>query len=218
MRWHYEHEVEQGVMRHPLYSLVWKHFNHIHPDFAAESRNVRLGLCTDGFQPFGKSGQQYSTWPVIVTPYNLPPWLCMKEQYMFLSILVPGLKNQKDKLIVFLQPLIAELNHLWDVGVNTYDISKKQNFMMRAALMWTVSDFPAYSMLSGWSTARWLTCPYCMDKSDAFTLKFSGKQSWFDNHRKFLPANHPFRRNRTEFRKNKTVTTVPPEFGSEEGN
>ena len=34
-------------------------------------------------------------------------------------------KNPKDKLDVFLQPLIAELNHLWDVGVNTYDISKK---------------------------------------------------------------------------------------------
>ena len=68
---------------------------------------------------------------------------------MFQSILVLGPKNSKDKLNVFLQPLIAELNHLWDVGVNTYDISKKQNFMMRAALMWTVSDFPTYSMLSG---------------------------------------------------------------------
>ena len=49
-----------------------------------------------------------------------------------------------------------------------------------------------------------------MDKFDAFTLKFSGKQSWFDNQRKFLPANHPFHRNRTGFRKNKTMTTVPP--------
>ena len=149
MRWHSEHEVEQGVMHHPTDSLAWKHFNQIHPDFATESRNVRLGLCTNGFQPFGQSGQQYSTWPVIVTPYNLPPWLCMKEQYIFLLILVPGLKNPKDKLDVFLQPLIVELNHLWDVGVNTYDISKKQNFMMRAAIMWTVSDFPAYSMSSG---------------------------------------------------------------------
>ena len=38
--------------------------------------------------------------------------------------------------------------------------------------------FPAYSMLSGWSTVGRLACPCCMDKSDAFTLKFSGKQSW----------------------------------------
>ena len=93
---------------------------------------------------------------------------------MFLSILVARPKNPKDKLDVFLQPLIAELNHLWDVGLNTYDISKKQNFMMRAALIWIVRDFPAYSMLFSWSTAGRLACPYCMDKSDAFTLKFRG--------------------------------------------
>ncbi|XP_031131722.1 uncharacterized protein LOC116033108 [Ipomoea triloba] len=65
-------------------------------------------------------------------------------------------------------------------------------------------------MLSGWSTAGRLACPYCMDKSDAFTLKHSGKQSWFDNHRKFLLANHPFRKNKIAFFKNKAVTTEAP--------
>ncbi|CAM8965059.1 unnamed protein product [Rhodiola kirilowii] len=34
---------------------------------------------------------------------------------------------------------------------------------MRAALMWTISDFPAYGMLSGWSTQGKLGCPYCME-------------------------------------------------------
>ena len=112
MRWHKEHNTEEGVMRHCSDSPAWKHFNQIHPSFAVESRNVRLGLCTDGFQPFGQTGQQYSSWPVIVTPYNLPPWMCMKDEYMFLSIIVPGLRNPKEKLDVFLQPLIAELKHL----------------------------------------------------------------------------------------------------------
>ena len=72
MRWHDDHFVEDGEMRHCYDSLAWKHFNAMHPSFAAESRNVRLGLCTDGFQPFGQSGSQYSSWPVILTPYNLP--------------------------------------------------------------------------------------------------------------------------------------------------
>ncbi|XP_052172131.1 uncharacterized protein LOC127788049 [Diospyros lotus] len=85
--------------------------------------------------------------------YNLPPWMCMKDTTMFLTVLVPGPENPKAKLDVFLQPLIAELKHLWDVGVHAYDISLKQNFQLRAALMWTISDFPAYSMLSGYSTA-----------------------------------------------------------------
>ena len=52
MRWHDDHFVEDGEMRHCCDSPAWKHFNAMHPSFAAESRNVILGLCTDGFQPF----------------------------------------------------------------------------------------------------------------------------------------------------------------------
>ncbi|XP_039119063.1 uncharacterized protein LOC120255272 [Dioscorea cayenensis subsp. rotundata] len=167
MRCHCEHEMEKdGVMRHCSDSPAWKHFDKMHPSFASECRNVRLGLCTDGFQPFRQSGQQYSSWPVIVTPYNLPPWMCMKDEYMFLSIIVPGQANTKDKLD--------------EIGVETYDVASKQNFRMRAALMWTISDFPAYSMLSGWSTTGKLACPYCMEDSYAFILTKDGRnKKWF---------------------------------------
>ncbi|KAJ8769652.1 hypothetical protein K2173_005255 [Erythroxylum novogranatense] len=55
VRWHAEHDQEDGVMRHPSDALAWKHFNDTHQHFAVESRNVRLGLSTDGFQPFGQS-------------------------------------------------------------------------------------------------------------------------------------------------------------------
>ncbi|XP_050211492.2 uncharacterized protein LOC126661677 [Mercurialis annua] len=215
MRWHGEHEWEEdGVMRHCSDSPAWKHFNEANPSFASEVRNVRLGLCTDGFQPFGQTGRQYSSWPVIVTPYNLPPGMCMKEEYMFLTAIIPGPKNPKDKLDVFLQPLIAELKHLWEVGVNTYDISVRQNFQMRAALMWTISDFPAYSMLSGWSTGGKLACPHCMGDSDAFSLTKGRKTSWFDNHRKFLPPNHSFRKNKKWFRKGEVVLKIAPDMQS----
>ena len=84
--------------------------------------------------------------------------MCMKEAYMFLSVIVPGLNNPKTEIVVFLQPLMVELKQLWDVGVQTYDVSKKQNFQMRATLMWTISDFLAYSMLYGWSTVGKLAC------------------------------------------------------------
>ncbi|KAL3628313.1 hypothetical protein CASFOL_027359 [Castilleja foliolosa] len=47
MRWHVEHVTEDGVMNHP--SEAWKHFDQIHSDFARETRNVRLDLCTNGF-------------------------------------------------------------------------------------------------------------------------------------------------------------------------
>ena len=95
MRWHAEHDEEEGVMRHCSDSQEWKQFDRAHPSFSSETRNVRLGLSADGFQPFGATGKSYSSWPIIVTPYNLPPWMCSKEQYLFLSVLVPGPKNPK---------------------------------------------------------------------------------------------------------------------------
>ena len=103
MRWHAEQPHEDGgIMRHCSNSTAWKHFNLTHLSIESESQNVRLGLCTDGFQPYGQSGQQYSCWPIILTPYNLPPWMCMKEEYMFLTVIVPSPKNPKNKLDVFL--------------------------------------------------------------------------------------------------------------------
>ena len=38
---------------------------------------------------------------------------------MFLTVLIPGPRNPKDKLDVYLQPLIHELNLLWDYGVES---------------------------------------------------------------------------------------------------
>jgi hypothetical protein len=52
--------------------------NEAHEDFAEDPHNVRLGLASDGFNPFAMLNVAYSTWPVIIIPYNLPPWLCLK--------------------------------------------------------------------------------------------------------------------------------------------
>jgi len=127
--------------------------------------------------------------------------MCIKDTRIFLTVLVPRPENLKAKLDVFLQPLIAELKHLWDVGVHAYDISLKQNFQLRTALMWTINDFPAYSMVLGYTTAGKLAYPYCTIHLDVFYLSKSRKISWFDNHRKFLRRDHPYRQNRYGFRK-----------------
>ena len=103
-----------------------------------------------------------------------------------------------------------ELNLLWDYGVEAFDISRNQNFQLRAALMWTISDFPTYSMLPGWSTSGRLACPYCMEDLDSYILYRSSKQSLFENHRKFLELNHPFRCNKSAFLKNKIVMIFSP--------
>ena len=53
MRWHAEHMQEDGKMCHPSDSPAWKHLDSTFPEFANEVRNVRIGLCSDGFQPSG---------------------------------------------------------------------------------------------------------------------------------------------------------------------
>ncbi|GJS28378.1 putative reverse transcriptase domain, ribonuclease H-like domain, aspartic peptidase domain protein [Tanacetum coccineum] len=75
MTWHATGKcTEPGKMQHPVDGRAWKDFDTKYSDFAAEPRNVRLGLAADGFNPFGNLSQSYSMWPVILTTYNLPPW------------------------------------------------------------------------------------------------------------------------------------------------
>ncbi|KAL0284649.1 UNVERIFIED_CONTAM: hypothetical protein Sangu_2816500 [Sesamum angustifolium] len=61
-----------GVMCHPSDAEAWKYFDRMYPDFAEKPHNVRLYLCTDGFAPHGQYGRTYSSWKVIITPYNHP--------------------------------------------------------------------------------------------------------------------------------------------------
>jgi len=177
---------------------AWKDFNSVHPHFSAESRNVRLGLCTDRFNPFGSFAAPYSCRPVILTVYNLPSEMCMRPEFMFLSMVIPGPSNSGRNIGVCLRLLIDELTQLWSSGALTYDILRKQNFVMRTALMWTINDFLAYGMLSGWSTHEKLACPYCMENNKAFMLRNGGKASFFYCHRCFLPHNHRYRKNRKD--------------------
>ncbi|RDX87160.1 hypothetical protein CR513_31412, partial [Mucuna pruriens] len=48
-------------------------------------------------------------WLVILTPYSLPFRMCMKKEFMFLTILILGPSNPKHKINVYLHPLIDEL-------------------------------------------------------------------------------------------------------------
>nr|GEX21564.1 hypothetical protein [Tanacetum cinerariifolium] len=98
-----------------------------------EPRNVRLGLAADGFNLFGNLSQSYSMWPVIITTYNLPPWLCMKESFFMLTLLIPSPKSTGKDIDVYLRPLIDNLKVLWaKPGVETIDVATGLKFNMKA--------------------------------------------------------------------------------------
>jgi len=43
----------------------------VHHHFSAESRNVHLGLCTYGFNPFELFAAPYSCWSVILVAHDI---------------------------------------------------------------------------------------------------------------------------------------------------
>ncbi|XP_066316172.1 uncharacterized protein [Miscanthus floridulus] len=75
-----------NVMSHPANGEAWKEFNTREPTFADDSRNLRLALATDGFNPFGNMSMQYSP------------------------------KSPGKDFDLFLEPLIEELLDLWKGG------------------------------------------------------------------------------------------------------
>ncbi|CAM8953986.1 unnamed protein product [Rhodiola kirilowii] len=160
MRWHGKRKVKKGLIRHPADSEVWQDFDKKFPDFTQDVRNVRLGLATDGYDP----------WPIVVMPYNLPPSLCMKKDFNILTMLVSGTKSPGKCLNMFMQPLIDELNMLWDTGVLTFDRHASSSFNMRAAVMWTISDFAGLGMLGGLKSKGYKASPLCLDDVDAHHL------------------------------------------------
>ena len=130
-------------------------------------------------------------WSVVLIPYNLPPWMCMKQTFFMLSLLIPGPTALGNDIGICLQPLIDELNDLWDVGVETYDASTKQNFCMRAAILWIINDFLAYAILSSWSIKGKFFYPIC--NKDYSLYQLQNRRKWYYmGHLRFLPINHRF--------------------------
>lgn len=213
MRWHQERKVTDGHLRHPADGKAWQDFDKKHVDFALEPRNVRLGLSTDGFNPFGAAALSHSTWPVVVIPYNLPPSMCMKKEFNILTLLISGPKSPGKCLDVFMQPLIDELNILWDEGVVTFDRHDRTTFNMKAAVIQTISDFPGLGMLGGLKCKGYKACPLCLDDIDVIHL---ADRMCYQGHRRWLSNDHPWRFQSSKFNGKVELRDAPTTLTGEE--
>src|SRR6185436_7722137 len=101
-------------------------------------------------------------------------------------MLIPGPKSPGMDIDVYLRPLILELKELWEKGVTTWDAGTRKNFKLHALLLWTINDFPAYAMLSGWSMKGKFACPYCHKDTEYLWFKHRRKHCYM-GHRRFLP-------------------------------
>ncbi|CAL9018327.1 unnamed protein product, partial [Prunus brigantina] len=139
----------------------------------------------------------------------------LKEGFMMLNLLISVPKQPGNDIDVYLEPLIDDLKSLWDGIGGVYDAHNGEYFTLRAALMWTINDFPAYGNLSGCVVKGYKACPICGDDTPSHRLK-NGHKICYIGHRKWLPINHPYRRQRAAFNGKPEYGTPPEPLTGEE--
>ena len=112
LTWHEDERIKDNKLRHPADSPQWKKIDYMYPEFSEDPRNLRFALASDGINPHGVQRTTYSTWPLILMNYNLPPNLIMKRKFMMFSMLIGGPSQPGNDIDVYLAPLIEDLNHL----------------------------------------------------------------------------------------------------------
>jgi hypothetical protein len=186
MRWHKEGVRDNlGVMAHTTDIDAWKALDAFDSSIVAEVQNIHIGLATNGFSPFNLTASLYSCWPIFAITYNLPPALCMKYEFIFFCLIIPGMDHPRTHINVMMRPLVEELKILWE-GVEAYDCYKKQKFNLKVAYLWSIYDFMPYGIFSGWCCHGILTCLICAEDTSCFLLKFGGKICYLDCHRCFF--------------------------------
>lgn len=132
---------------------AWKNFHMRYPECCKKSRNVRLGLASDDFNPFFMMSSTYDCWHVVLIPYNLPPWMCLKKSSLMLSTLIHGPSSKGITLMSIYNPLLK--------NCLSFGISEVRHMMLlRVKLLICVLAYSGQlGLLSLWN-ALWLECTW----------------------------------------------------------
>jgi hypothetical protein len=172
--WHDEGRKElkqDGKFRHPADAAQWGNINNHFMWFDEDVRSIQFAMSTDGVNTFSNQSSTHSTCPIVLSLYNLPPWLCKKHKYMMLKILVSGAKQPGDRTDVYLRPLVDDLKILWKPGVKeVWDEYKCEEFTMCSMLFTTINDNLVHRNLSGQSKRKDAVCPHCLEDTCAVWL------------------------------------------------
>jgi hypothetical protein len=191
MTWHADRpEKSDGKLRHPSDAQQWRTFDSKHKEFRDEKRNIWFALNTNGMNPFGGRSSPHSTWPVLMTIYNLPPWLCHKRNFLLLTILIQGPKQPGIDIDVFLEPLMEEMEKFWKHGVEMWDEYKTETFTLKAIIFVTINGYPALFSLSGQKKGK---IGYVVSLNGTIFVYLKGsKKTVYMGHRRWLIRTHKY--------------------------
>lgn len=114
---------------------------------------------------------------------------------------------------MYIQSLLDELRLLWSTGTLIRDASKPYNqsfHYLRAVLMFTIHDYPAYGIVAGLVTKGYKECVCCGPHTICRRSKYLSKNVWDNQHRMYLPEVHPLRDNEVHFRGRAEHRVAPP--------
>ena len=109
LTWYLDGKIIDNMLQHSADSLQWNIIDLKFLKFECDARNLRLGLSTNGMNPYGNMSSIHNTWLVVLTIYNFSPWLCMKHKFIMLSLLILGPKQLGNNIDVYLASLIEDL-------------------------------------------------------------------------------------------------------------
>ena len=111
-----------------------------------------------------------------------------------LSMIIPNPQSiTSTHFHIFLEPLLEEVLDLWNVGIEIYNASTYgglQYFNLRAILIWTMHEFPAYGIISCLVTKGYLCCHICGPRFKSKRSIALAKNVWDCMHRKYLSIGH----------------------------
>jgi hypothetical protein len=79
-----------------------------------------------------------------------------------LTTLIAGPKQADIDICVFLEPLMEDMQKIWEYGVNVWDEYKKEHFNLKAIIFYTINDNAARLVLIGHVKGK-TRCVICED-------------------------------------------------------
>ena len=123
----------------------------------------------------------------------------MKRSYIHMPLLIHWPRQPGNDIDVFPEPVIDELVEMFLKGVpDVWDEYKKEHVTIKGVLIATITDLPGRGSLSEENTKGYNRCVECLDDIDAVNLP-NNSQIVYMGHHRFLPKDHPYRRNRKDF-------------------
>ena len=122
----------------------------------------------------------------------------MKHKFLMMSLLILGPRQPRNDIDVYLTPIIKDLKIMWKEGVKVFDAYCQKLFTLRAILLWTTNNFPAYDNLSGYSVKGHKACLICAE--DIFFVQLRhGRKTIYHSIQRFLLMSYSCRMPRKAF-------------------